>query len=90
MTLSPKAEKQINTLVPHLLAKTMKPMDMIECLGLPVKASSYNRLTILINAIGARYPLYEPCPHQYKILTDEDLEEYRKQLQEKKQKCLKT
>lgn len=80
MILSQQSRKQVNTLVPYLKDHAMKPEEMLEKLHLPKEKESYSRLTIIINTLSKEYPLFEPCPHQYKILTVKDEEEYQEEL----------
>lgn len=41
-------------------------------------------LRYILIAIGTEYPLYDPAKGYYKILTDEDIENYRKEYRRRK------
>lgn len=64
------------------VAKIMKEQELsagqiIEVLRLPKVYSSYTNVRRLLILMGNHYPVYEPIPGHFKILTESDMDEYQ-------------
>lgn len=72
-------------MVEHLKIDVMTNRDILLLFNMKNTAASRATIYRMLMTIGNYYPLYEPIPAQYKILTDEDLEEYEQLYRTQKQ-----
>lgn len=72
-------------LIRALRIEPMRHKDILLLLNMPDTHANRGKISRMLVTIGNYYPLYEPVPAHFKILTDEDLEEYEQLYRTQKQ-----
>lgn len=78
-------DKRCKLLVKALKVQTMSSGEMLDMLQMPRTIHNRGIIRRLIDTISINYPVFEPIPAQFKILTEEDIEEYQDLY--RRQKC---
>lgn len=70
-------KKSYRLLIEALKEDVLSPSDICRLLQIPkINSKSYGRIVGMIDTIGNYYPVYEPIPNNYKILTQKDMDQY--------------
>lgn len=65
-------------IVNALQKEVLKPADICRLLNMQeINRKACDRIVRMLDSIGVCFPVYEPIPNSYKILTDEDIDQYR-------------
>lgn len=79
------ANAKYQKLIRALKTESLRRKDILLLLNMQNTNSCRERITRMLITIGNHYPLYEPIPAHFKILTDEDLKEYEELYRTQKQ-----
>lgn len=84
MSRPPQDFDKIKIIVNELKKRSLSIGECIKVAGLENTPKGRSRLNCFLIYIGNHYPLYQPDKSLYKILTDQDLEDYRTKLRMEK------